>query len=194
MHLFARDEAGNEARGDFDNVLPEAVQEEPHRARRQVPRPRRAGDPRSTARAEAAKATTIAAFLKINGELRRMNAAKIAALAKKTLARDALARRLFQPFGNNAVEAAFADHRTYVYKGKEVDQQTHLGFDLAVTGTCRSSRRTAARSQRRLARHLRQLRDHRPRHGRAVALRPPVVVRRQGGDTVARSRSSAGAA
>jgi hypothetical protein len=31
------------------------------------------------------------------------------------------------------VEAAFADHRTYVYKGKEVDQQVHLGFDLAVT-------------------------------------------------------------
>ena len=31
------------------------------------------------------------------------------------------------------MEAAFADHRTYFYKGKEVDQQVHLGFDLAVT-------------------------------------------------------------
>ena len=30
-------------------------------------------------------------------------------------------------------KSAFADHRTYVYKGKEVDQQVHLGFDLAVT-------------------------------------------------------------
>ena len=32
---------------------------------------------------------------------------------------------------NSAVESAFADQRTYIYKGKEVDQQTHLGFDLA---------------------------------------------------------------
>ena len=37
----------------------------------------------------------------------------------------------FHPFTNTAVEAAFADQRTYVYKGKEVDRQTHLGFDLA---------------------------------------------------------------
>src|SRR4030095_6630855 len=29
------------------------------------------------------------------------------------------------------VESAFADHRTYLYNGKEVDQQVHLGFDLA---------------------------------------------------------------
>jgi murein DD-endopeptidase MepM/ murein hydrolase activator NlpD len=31
------------------------------------------------------------------------------------------------------VESKFADHRTYFYQGKEVDQQVHLGFDLAVT-------------------------------------------------------------
>jgi murein DD-endopeptidase MepM/ murein hydrolase activator NlpD len=29
--------------------------------------------------------------------------------------------------------SAFADRRTYVYSGREVDQQTHLGFDLAAT-------------------------------------------------------------
>jgi murein DD-endopeptidase MepM/ murein hydrolase activator NlpD len=28
--------------------------------------------------------------------------------------------------------SAFADRRTYVYRGREVDAQTHLGFDLAV--------------------------------------------------------------
>jgi murein DD-endopeptidase MepM/ murein hydrolase activator NlpD len=38
---------------------------------------------------------------------------------------------VFHPFSNNAVESAFADNRTYIYQGKEVDQQTHLGFDLA---------------------------------------------------------------
>ena len=39
----------------------------------------------------------------------------------------------FVQLGNSKVEASFADHRTYVYQGKEVDQQVHLGFDLAVT-------------------------------------------------------------
>ena len=39
----------------------------------------------------------------------------------------------FQQLGNSQVEARFADTRTYVYKGKEIDRQVHLGFDLAVT-------------------------------------------------------------
>ena len=38
---------------------------------------------------------------------------------------------VFHPFTNSAVESAFADHRTYIYEGKDVDQQVHLGFDLA---------------------------------------------------------------
>ena len=37
----------------------------------------------------------------------------------------------FAQLGNSQVEALFADHRTYFYKGKEIDQQVHLGFDLA---------------------------------------------------------------
>ncbi len=41
----------------------------------------------------------------------------------------------FQQLGNSQVEAAFADHRTYFYNGKEIDQQVHLGFDLAVTSS-----------------------------------------------------------
>jgi murein DD-endopeptidase MepM/ murein hydrolase activator NlpD len=35
--------------------------------------------------------------------------------------------------GNAAIESRFADNRTYFYKGKEIDRQVHLGFDLAVT-------------------------------------------------------------
>jgi len=71
-------------------------------------------------------------FLKINGELRRRNAQTIAALAKKTVP-EMLWKDAFQPLGNASVEAKFADNRTYVYQGKDVDQQVHLGFDLAVT-------------------------------------------------------------
>jgi murein DD-endopeptidase MepM/ murein hydrolase activator NlpD len=39
----------------------------------------------------------------------------------------------FLQLGNSQVESKFADHRTYMYDGKEVDQQVHLGFDLAAT-------------------------------------------------------------
>ena len=31
----------------------------------------------------------------------------------------------------SATRAKFADHRTYIYKGREIDRQVHLGFDLA---------------------------------------------------------------
>ena len=71
-------------------------------------------------------------FLKINGDLRRRNGQTITDLAAKT-SREMLWKDAFQPLGNASVEAGFADHRTYVYNGKDVDQQVHLGFDLAVT-------------------------------------------------------------
>jgi murein DD-endopeptidase MepM/ murein hydrolase activator NlpD len=71
-------------------------------------------------------------FLKINGELRQKNAETIAALAQKS-APEMMWKENFQQLGNSQVEARFADHRTYIYQGKEVDQQVHLGFDLAVT-------------------------------------------------------------
>ena len=72
----------------------------------------------------------------INGELRRKNAEKIASFAKQTSPEMLWRGTVFHDFANNAVESAFADHRTYIYKGKEVDKQVHLGFDLAsFTGT-----------------------------------------------------------
>ena len=92
------------------------------------------------------------------------------------------------------VEASFADHRTYIYKGKEVDQQVHLGFDLAVTEHVPV---VAANGGKVLNASWLGIYgncvDHRSRHGRAVAVRPPVVVRREGrrhgdrGQTIGRS-------
>ncbi len=73
----------------------------------------------------------LAKFLAINGDLRRKNAEKIASFAKQTSPEMLWRGVVFHAFKNNAVESAFADHRTYIYKGKEVDQQVHLGFDLA---------------------------------------------------------------
>jgi hypothetical protein len=71
-------------------------------------------------------------FVHINGDLRRMNAQTIAEVAKKT-APEMMWKEPFEPLTNAAVEAKFADFRTYTYKGKEIDRQVHLGFDLAVT-------------------------------------------------------------
>ncbi len=71
-------------------------------------------------------------FLKVNGELRRLNGETIAALARST-SPTRLWNGPFVQLGNSKVEASFADHRTYLYQKKEVDQQVHLGFDLAVT-------------------------------------------------------------
>jgi murein DD-endopeptidase MepM/ murein hydrolase activator NlpD len=70
--------------------------------------------------------------LKVNGELRRSNAEQIAAFASRT-SPTKLWTEPFVQLGNSKVEAGFADHRTYIYDGREVDQQVHLGFDLAVT-------------------------------------------------------------
>jgi murein DD-endopeptidase MepM/ murein hydrolase activator NlpD len=41
-----------------------------------------------------------------------------------------------QPFtrqAHSAAEATFADVRSYIYHGEKIDQQVHLGYDLAVT-------------------------------------------------------------
>src|SRR4029079_6769035 len=73
-------------------------------------------------------------FLVLNGELRRKNAEKIASYARQSAPEMLWRGVVFHPFTNTAVESAFADQRTYVYGGKDVDRQTHLGFDLARVG------------------------------------------------------------
>ena len=64
-------------------------------------------------------------------ELRRLNAARIGSFAGDTASELLWRGVVFHPFTNNAVESAFADRRTYVSQGREVDRQVHLGFDLA---------------------------------------------------------------
>jgi murein DD-endopeptidase MepM/ murein hydrolase activator NlpD len=134
---FARDEAGNEATSPFiDNVF-----EKPQKKSRielddkfigRVVPDILQNSPELKLEPPAAGADMVPAFLEVNGELRRRNADQIAALAKRT-SPTRLWDGPFVQLGNSKVEAAFADHRTYVYKGKEVDHQVHLGFDLAVT-------------------------------------------------------------
>jgi murein DD-endopeptidase MepM/ murein hydrolase activator NlpD len=70
-------------------------------------------------------------YLQINRELRKTNAQELVALAPRS-AGAFLFTEAFLPLRNAQVMSAFADRRTYVYQGKDVDTQTHLGFDLAV--------------------------------------------------------------
>ena len=74
----------------------------------------------------------LARFLKINGELRRKNNQTLSDLRLKT-ADHFLWTKPFTQLANSKVESQFADRRSYIYKGKKVDEQVHLGFDLSVT-------------------------------------------------------------
>ena len=69
-------------------------------------------------------------YLAINREVRAQDAKVLVDLAGRSQARF-LWKEPFLPMPNGKVMSAFADRRTYVYQGKEVDQQFHLGFDLA---------------------------------------------------------------
>jgi murein DD-endopeptidase MepM/ murein hydrolase activator NlpD len=69
-------------------------------------------------------------YLFINGELRERNTRTLEELAAKTR-EEFLWSRPFLALPNSQVMSDFADRRTYVYQGREVDQQVHLGFDLA---------------------------------------------------------------
>jgi hypothetical protein len=133
FQVYARDPAGNEALAALDHkVFPKPYS----KSRIEI-------DDRFMARVVPAIAGNspqekiptddpLGGFLKINGDLRRKNNQYLTDLAKKS-APEMLFKGAFQQLGNSQVEAQFADTRTYVYKGKEIDRQVHLGFDLAVT-------------------------------------------------------------
>jgi hypothetical protein len=133
IQIFARDEAGNQAVTPLEHrIIPKTYQS----SRIQI-------DDRFLNRVVPAIAATsidediptddvLAGFLKINGELRRKNNQYLKDLAVKS-SPELMFTDAFQQLGNSQVEARFADARTYLYNGKEIDQQVHLGFDLAVT-------------------------------------------------------------
>jgi hypothetical protein len=71
-------------------------------------------------------------YLAINRELRQKNSRTIRELAQKSKPAF-LWNSPFAMMRNAKVMAAFADRRTYIYQGRDIDRQDHLGFDLAVT-------------------------------------------------------------
>jgi murein DD-endopeptidase MepM/ murein hydrolase activator NlpD len=71
-------------------------------------------------------------FVRINSEMRKANNRALTDLKTKTEPRF-LWSQPFQQQPNTKVEANFADTRNYIYHGKKIDQQTHLGYDLSST-------------------------------------------------------------
>ena len=132
LRLRARDEASNEAVANFNvkvlaksfrsrtlpvddaflaKVVPEIAGNTPGLAD--------SGDP-------------VKNYLAINRDLRKANNEALAELSAKSQHRF-LWSKAFQQLGSSQVEASFADRRTYTYKGREIDRQDHLGYDLATT-------------------------------------------------------------
>lgn len=68
-------------------------------------------------------------FLKVNNEMRRANLARMRELglasAPEILWKETFLRTEGKPM------AGFADHRSYIYNGQKVDEQTHTGVDIA---------------------------------------------------------------
>jgi len=133
--LYARDAAGNEAATPLDHkVFPKPfahsrIQIDDAFLQRVVPA---IAATTPDMKLSTAPDQLVPSFLKINNELRQRNAQTIAALAAKT-APEMLWHDSFQPLVNAAIESKFADSRTYIYQGREIDHQVHMGFDLAVT-------------------------------------------------------------
>jgi murein DD-endopeptidase MepM/ murein hydrolase activator NlpD len=73
-----------------------------------------------------------ARFVKINSEMRRANNQTLSDLRLKTEPRFLWSQPFLQQ-PNTKVEANFADVRNYIYQGKKIDQQVHLGYDLSST-------------------------------------------------------------
>jgi murein DD-endopeptidase MepM/ murein hydrolase activator NlpD len=71
-------------------------------------------------------------FVRINTEMRQANNKTLADLRLKTADRF-LWHQPFTRQSHAQAEATFADVRSYIYHGKKIDQQVHLGYDLAVT-------------------------------------------------------------
>jgi hypothetical protein len=69
-------------------------------------------------------------FLQINNDMRKVNNKTLADLRFQS-EQKFLWTGAFLPMVDSTVESRFADDRTYTWEGKKVDEQTHLGFDLA---------------------------------------------------------------
>ncbi len=76
------------------------------------------------------KGSLIERFLKVNRDLREKNYRQMVQVTTSS-EKELLWKGAFLRLPNSEPRAGFADTRDYIYQGKKVDQQVHLGIDLA---------------------------------------------------------------
>ncbi len=74
----------------------------------------------------------LAAFQKVNSEIRAQNEQKVRELIAKS-SDEPLFRGAFQQMRNSAVTSRFAERRSYYAQDKKVSEAIHYGYDLAST-------------------------------------------------------------
>jgi murein DD-endopeptidase MepM/ murein hydrolase activator NlpD len=72
----------------------------------------------------------VAGYLRINRDLRASTELRVRDICRVSLPRPQWQGALLR-LPDSAPLSGFADRRTYLYQGKPIDHQTHLGFDLA---------------------------------------------------------------
>ena len=132
VRLIAEDEIGNQAEISFiDKLFPrtfksDSIEVTESFMRKVVP------EIMSQAPHIKDRGNLLDNYLAINRELRAENDQTLKQLASSSKPQF-LWSRPFLRLPNAKVMAAFADHRTYMYQGRIIDHQYHLGYDLAVT-------------------------------------------------------------
>ncbi len=132
VRLFAEDDAGNRVEQPFLDLFKEMP---PRTATIRVSEAfleRVVPAIASQTQGFEASGSLLDQYLRINSDLRRAELDRVRGLAAQSEA-SFLWTGAFLQMPNTAREADFAETRTYLYDGREVDRQTHLGLDLAST-------------------------------------------------------------
>jgi len=126
FELVARDDAGNETIKTFPRSFPARPMAISDSFIQQVVMPIIANTPSISDQHDPLKN-----FLLVNRDLRHIEAQELADLRKQTV-HEFLWHGAFSRLPTKT-EASFADHRYYVYNNEKVDDEYHLGIDLAGT-------------------------------------------------------------
>jgi murein DD-endopeptidase MepM/ murein hydrolase activator NlpD len=125
--VIAVDEAGNTGRSGFNyHLIPKQFRQDTIRISDRFLEQKM---PQFTT-AYPNEASLLDVFLKVNNESRTKNRASLHEFARQT-APEILWDKTFIRQPGAATRATFGDKRTYIYNGKVIDHQRHLGVDLA---------------------------------------------------------------
>ncbi len=128
IHLEAEDLAGNLAKTQFKyNLKPKRFRQDSIRLSEEF---LERVLPYFAERDPALKGEPQEMFLRVNRELRKANEQTIQEICKRS-APEPLWSGPFLRMANAKAMAGFADRRTYIWKEKAIDEQVHLGVDLA---------------------------------------------------------------